>query len=322
MSEVFIGVIGVSMALAIGIGSNDETMAPVYGSRKLGLLQSVVLGGLLAWIGAVLLGGGVSDTVGKKLSGIEFTDQVIIAILISAAICLILASWQGAPISTTQAVVGAVVFLGLYKEQADGVEWDVFGYIVLSWIISPLIGMVIAYIVMRIVNSLLQKHVKGYNEREKADSMLSWLLLVFVAVTAISRGANDVANAVAPLAGSEGFDENMRWYLAMGGAGMFIGVITLGRKVVKTLADEIVELTPASAFSVQLATAITIFVGTLMGLPLSGTHILVFGFIGVGLALKEKLNFKTVNKILISWVVTMPIAGLMCIGCYEIIGLF
>ncbi|MHA1910925.1 MAG: inorganic phosphate transporter [Candidatus Kariarchaeaceae archaeon] len=322
MSVVFISVIGVSIVLAIGIGSNDETMAAVYGSRKLTLTQSVVIGGILAWIGAIFLGKGVSDTVGNKLSGIEFTDQVIISILVSAAICLLLASWQGAPISTTQAVVGAVVFLGFLKEGSNGVEWDVFGFIVLSWLLSPLVGLIIAFIVMTVINYLLKKHVRGFDQRRKVDDWLSWGLLGFVGLSAISRGANDVANAIAPLAGSDSFKANPNIYLAMGGAGMFIGVITLGRNVVKTLADEIVELNAASAFAVEVATASTIFVGTMLGLPLSGTHILVFAFIGAGLALREKLNLGTVKKILISWVVTMPFAGALCILTYWTLGAF
>jgi PiT family inorganic phosphate transporter len=97
---------------------------------------------------------------------------------------------------------------------------------------------------------------------------------------------------------------------------MGFGLIIVGRKVIQTLATEVVELTPASALSASISVAVIMFVGTFLGLPLSGTHVLVAALIAVGYVSQTPVRMKQVKDILISWVVTVPISAVLGVAVY------
>ena len=99
---------------------------------------------------------------------------------------------------------------------------------------------------------------------------------------------------------------------------MAIGLATVGRKVIKVLATEVVTLSPSSALAASISIAMIMLVGTYFGFPLSGTHVLVAALIGVGWVSQEQVKKKQVKDILISWVITVPIAAVMGIGVYMV----
>ncbi|MHA2346932.1 MAG: inorganic phosphate transporter, partial [Candidatus Hodarchaeales archaeon] len=105
-------------------------------------------------------------------------------------------------------------------------------------------------------------------------------------------------------------DEDPFRALLAGGVGMCIGVIILGRRVVKKLAKDVVALSPTSALAASVSVSIIMFVGTLMAIPLSGSHILVAAFIGVGFINQEKVDRDALKEIGISWIVTTPISAI------------
>jgi PiT family inorganic phosphate transporter len=99
--------------------------------------------------------------------------------------------------------------------------------------------------------------------------------------------------------------------LLIGGVGMALGLIIVGRKVIKTLATEVVTLSPSSALAASVSVALIMFVGTLLGLPLSGTHVLVAALIAVGWVSATPVQMKQVKDILISWIITVPISAIL-----------
>jgi phosphate/sulfate permease len=147
----------------------------------------------------------------------------------------------------------------------------------------------------------------------------------------MSRGGNDVANAVAPLLSLEEFQmtidlgfitvSTVLIPLLVGGVGMALGLIVIGRKVVKTLANEVVSLSPSSALSASISVFVVMFVGTLWGFPLSGTHVLVAALIAVGWVANKPIQMKQVKEILISWIITIPIAGGLAVGVLWVLDL-
>jgi PiT family inorganic phosphate transporter len=92
---------------------------------------------------------------------------------------------------------------------------------------------------------------------------------------------------------------------------MALGLMIIGRKVIKTLATEVVTLSPSSALSASISVALVMFVGTLLGLPLSGTHVLVAALIAVGWVADTPVQMKQVKDIIISWIVTVPISAVL-----------
>lgn len=307
------------LIVAFAIGSNDEAMAPVVGAGILSVSLAVFLGAFFSALGAVFLGKGVSETVGSDLiHGKELPDAAVVAVLLAMAIWLIAASaGKGLPISTTQAVVGSVVGVAIYKWGADQVDWGVVLEILIGWVISPIIGFIGAALTFVIVEKIRHRAaVKGLSGVERQEKIAGYLLAIFLLWTSFSRGGNDVANGVAPLIS---YFDDPRVPLLLGGIGMAAGLILIGRKVVETLAHEVVSLSPSSALSASISVAIIMFVGTALGLPLSGSHVLVAALIAVGWAGRTKVEKEAVKGILVSWVITVPISAVLGIGLFIIL---
>ncbi|MCJ7817862.1 MAG: inorganic phosphate transporter [Candidatus Thorarchaeota archaeon] len=321
----------ISFLVAFSIGGNDEAMAPAVGAKVFTVRAAVLIGAGITVIGAISLGGNVSEKVGSDMvGGLEMGIDMVFAILISMAIWLLLTSiTKGLPISTTQCIVGSVIgvaifapVLGYTEWGVDAVHWFVVLEVFAGWIISPIIGFIFAAGIFAVVRRL-QKRAKGFSDFERQEKIAAYLLAGFLILTSLSRGGNDVANAIAPLivlpdfAGTYdlGFMIIPRYLvpLLVGGIGMAIGLIVVGRKVITTLATEVVTLSPSSALSASISVAVIMFVGTLLGLPLSGTHLLVAALIAVGWVSETQVQMKQVKSILISWVVTVPISALFAV---------
>lgn len=320
--------------VAFAIGSNDETMSPAVGARVFSLGTAVVLGAFVNIIGAILMGQAVSEKVGSELvSGRILTMEMVFAVLISMAIWLILASVShGVPISTTQCVVGSVIgvcimapFLGLQGWGPQSINFLVLLQVFLGWIVSPVIGFAIAAAVFYFVQKI-QDRASGFYARERQEQIAAYALAVFLIVTSLSRGGNDVANAVAPLVALPEF--NTVYYigfltihgnlipLIVGGIGMGVGLIIVGRRVIRTVSTEIVSLSPSSALSASVSVSLVMFVGTAFGLPLSGTHVLVAALIAVGWVEQTEIQKQQIRNIIVSWIITVPISAVFAMLCF------
>ncbi|MFW9845391.1 MAG: inorganic phosphate transporter [Candidatus Thorarchaeota archaeon] len=330
MEPVLLGVLLViSFLVAFSIGSNDEAMAPAVGARVFTVNVAVVIGGFITILGAITLGGNVSEKVGSDLvRGLTLTTEMVFAILISMAIWLLIASsTKGLPISTTQCIVGSVIgvaifapVIGLAEWGIDAIDWFVVLEVFAGWIISPIIGFLISAGVFALVRRV-QKRAQGFSDLEKQERLASYGLAAFLIWTSLSRGGNDVANAIAPIVVLPDFQGtfNLGFInlpivlvpLLIGGIGMALGLIIVGRKVIRTLATEVVTLSPSSALAASVSVALIMFVGTILGLPLSGTHVLVAALIAVGWVSETPVQMKQVKDILISWIVTVPISAIL-----------
>jgi PiT family inorganic phosphate transporter len=105
----------------------------------------------------------------------------------------------------------------------------------------------------------------------------------------------------------------------MGGIGMGLGLIIVGRKVIKTLATEVVTLSPTSALCASVSVSVVMFVGTFLGLPLSGTHVLVAALIAVGWIAQTPIKRKQIKDIIISWIITLPISAVLGIAIFAVL---
>ncbi len=157
------------------------------------------------------------------------------------------------------------------------------------------------------------------------------VLMIFTACAmAFAHGSNDVANAIGPLAAINSVIENggmvgtkssiPGWILLLGGTGIVLGLATYGYKVIRTIGTHITELTPSSGFAAELAAASTVVIASGYSLPVSTTHTLVGGVLGVGLARGiAALNLKVVGTIFASWLVTLPAGAILAIIFFYIL---
>jgi len=161
------------------------------------------------------------------------------------------------------------------------------------------------------------------------EKMFASLQIMSAAYVAFAHGANDVANAIGPVAAAleiikeGGLALNSRvpaWLLAMGGVGIVVGLATWGWRVMETIGRKITELTPTRGFSAEFGAAITILVASKFGLPISTTHCIVGAVLGVGLARGlSALNLRTLRDIVLSWVITIPSSAIVCILLFYLI---
>ena len=96
------------------------------------------------------------------------------------------------------------------------------------------------------------------------------------------------------------------------------GIIVIGRIVIKNVGNNLIAIKPSDAFSIELATSSVIFLATILGFPISGSHVLIFAIVGAGMAKGEKPNKKSFTKIIISWIITFPVAAALSALIYGI----
>jgi len=156
------------------------------------------------------------------------------------------------------------------------------------------------------------------------ERVFSVLMVITAAAMAFAHGSNDVANAIGPLAAIYAVIESGGiigsksalpiWILLIGGGGIVFGLITYGHKVIATVGTGITQLTPSRGFAATLAAASTVVISSGTGLPVSTTQVLVGAVLGVGLARgMAALDTRVINKIFLSWIITLPAGALMSI---------
>jgi len=169
-------------------------------------------------------------------------------------------------------------------------------------------------------------------KKNGVESAFAILMIISASAMAFAHGSNDVANAIGPLSAvvstvqSNGVisgESGVRpWVLFIGAIGIVFGLTILGKNVIKTVGENITALTPSLGFSAELATATTVVAASYIGFPISTTHTLVGGVIGVGIAKGvSHLNIASIGRIITSWLVTIPVGATLCILFYVVLRL-
>jgi len=195
---------------------------------------------------------------------------------------------------------------------------------------------VIAMVIGRIVINRLKFDPNATKDFHFAnvEKVFAVLMMFTACAMAFAHGSNDVANAVGPLAAVVSVVEQGGivaqksampvWILILGGVGIVFGLVTYGHKVIATIGTGITQLTPSSGFAATLAAATTVVIASGTGLPISTTHTLVGGVLGVGLARGiAALNMNVVRTIFMSWIITLPAGAILSIGIFFMLkGIF
>jgi PiT family inorganic phosphate transporter len=426
---VIAAVLGAYMALNIGANDVANNMGPAVGANALTMAGAIAIAAVFESAGAIIAGGDVVSTIAKGIiapTTMQSADVFIwamMAALLSAALWVNLATWVGAPVSTTHSVVGGVMGAGIAAAGFSAVNWTTMSKIAASWVISPVLGGVIAALFLWFIKSRIiyqsdkisaaRKWVpvlvgimagafasylalKGLKKIIKIDlqtaiaigvmcSDLTWAitkpiiakqsvglenrnkslkklfnipLIVSAALLSFAHGANDVANAVGPLAAivqaSSSGDYTTAisiplWVMIIGAAGISFGLFLFGPKLIHVVGNQITKLNQMRAYCVALSAAITVIVASWLGLPVSSTHIAVGAVFGVGffrewdtakrmrtanlgttempvIAKEERKRRKLVRRshfmsIIAAWIITVPCAAIISGVIFTVISL-
>lgn len=391
--------------MAWGVGANDvaNAMGTSVGSKAVTLRQAILMASIFEFLGAFFAGGNVTDTIRKGiLDAAFFADQPdiliigMLASLLSTGIFLVIATYFGWPVSTTHAIVGAILGFGASID-IQAIQWAGIAPILIAWVISPFLGGILAYCLFISVQYFILERPHPIQQAKRfvpvyiflsawivasislhtgvthigivippvvaqggallfaaALALLSALylsqmkidlnadrkfhftnverifgiLMVFTGCTmAFAHGSNDVSHAIGPVAtivtiinahGSVAQDAALpSWVLLLGASGIVVGLLTYGHRVIATIGEGITQLTPTRGFAATLAAATTVAFASGVGLPVSTTHTLVGAILGVGLARGiEALNMAMIQRIFISWAVTLPASAFLSVLCY------
>ncbi len=207
--------------------------------------------------------------------------------------------------------------------------------IITSYSLAVVFGILVMLIGWFFINRIkIEPHEDKNFHFTSMERIFSVLMVITAAAMAFAHGSNDVANAIGPLAAIYGVIESggiigskaalPAWVLLVGGGGIIFGLITYGHKVIATIGSGITQLTPSRGFAATLAAATTVVISSGTGLPVSTTQVLVGAVLGVGLARgMAALDTRVINKIFLSWIVTLPAGAIMSIIFFFIIkGIF
>ncbi|MCI2426779.1 inorganic phosphate transporter family protein [Candidatus Acetothermia bacterium] len=298
------------------IGANDAAncMGTPVGSGLLSYRRAANIVALFAIIGALLHGNAVIETVGRGIVAEELPYIAVLVVLIAAGLFISLATLLHLPVSTSQAIVGAMSGVGFAV--GTTVDLSLVSHIGLGWIVSPGLTAVIAFALYHLL-AIPMHRIKGFIQWER---VLRILVLVSVAYMAFAMGANNVGNAIGPIVNVGGDPD---WLTLLGAAALAVGILTGGRRVTQTVGSGITPLDPLGAFTAQLAAALAIHSFSLIGLPVSTSQAVIGAIAGVGLVKgMSAVNRRQLFQIVIGWMATPITAGLLAFGLYRLLSLF
>ncbi|WP_198552386.1 inorganic phosphate transporter [Macromonas nakdongensis] len=366
--------------MAMNIGANDvaNNMGPAVGSGAITMGWAILVAVVFEALGAIVAGGEVVGTIkGGIVDADAFSDPekftwLMLSALIAGAVWLNLATMLGAPVSTTHSIIGAVMGAGIATGGWGLVNWGTIGSIVISWVVSPVMGgvvaaaflylikhtitykadmtraatrtvpllvalmawafgtymllkgvsqlikvsfgaavfwgFVIAVLVFLLVSKPLAKAArKQPNSKDGVNALFTWPLVFSAALLSFAHGANDVANAIGPLAAI--FEALVTgavaakaatpmWVMVLGALGLSVGLALYGARLILTVGKEITELDRMRAYSIAMSATITVIVASHFGMPVSSTHIAIGAVFGVGF-LREllKVNYAKMEAV-------------------------
>lgn len=365
---IFSVLIGIYMAMNIGANDVANNMGPVVGSKAMSLPLAILVAAVFEASGAILAGGSVVDTIKSNIiiqnsfDDINIFITIMLSSLIAGAIWLNMATFFGAPVSTTHSIIGGLMGSSIVAGGLNAINWNVIWSIIISWIASPFMGGIIAATFLMIIKYTITYKQNKLNAAKKIipallfimsfsftlyllqkglkkvivfDFYINILIAIFISIfvfllskknitnkvkyipntnysigelfgvplifagilLSFAHGANDVANAIGPLAainqalnGVISSKSNIpMWIMVVGGLGIALGLILYGPKLIKTVGSEITDLDKIRAFCVAISASITVLIASALGIPVSSTHIAVGAIFGIGF-LRENLK--------------------------------
>ncbi len=295
---------GVFMGWAQGANDAANLLGPAVETLALRFWTAAGLASGFLILGAVMVGSRGFSTYGAIGDQTLFTS---FAVMVAAGITVTGMTLLGLPVSGTQAVVGAIIGGTLLT---GGVHLEPLVKIFLSWVLTPLGGLIAAYVPYRLISLHPQTLLGRLSTRER---IVRFGLILVTAYAAYSYGANNVANItgvfvkaglIAPLPAA-----------LVGSAALALGILTFSHRVIRTVGSAIVSLNPFAALVVVLGEAITLYVYALLGVPVSASQAVVGAVVGIGLAKGVRtIDVRVLNRVLFGWLGTPTIACGISLG--------
>ena len=320
---------GLFLGWSLGANDASHVFGSAVGSRMVSFRKAAIIASIFVILGAVFQGSGAAHTLGKLGSINALGGSFTLAL--AAAITIYIMTKFSLPVSSTQAIVGAIIGWNLFT--GNPTDSSTLSKIVLTWVIGPVLGAIFAvllYIIIRRIKKASNIHLIRF------ESYIRTGLIIVGAFASYSLGANNIANVMGVFApafnlqdlhlGLFTLSSNQQLFL-LGSLAIAVGILTYSRKVMETVGSNIVELTAEAALVVVLAESLVLFIFSSSGLselfvkiglppiplaPVSSSQVVVGCVIGIGIYKGARnINFKLLGQIALGWLTTPLMSGLL-----------
>ncbi|MGG6313027.1 inorganic phosphate transporter [Paenibacillus macerans] len=326
-TSLLIILIVIILALAFdfinGFHDTANAIATSVSTRALKPRTAIMMAAVMNFLGAIMFTG-VAKTIGGSVADPAKLDnglEVLIATLLAAIIWNLITWWFGIPSSSSHALIGSLAGAVYVGAGPDKLNWSGFTTIIEGLLFSPLIAFVIGFIVMTIL-----KWVFARRSPHTVNKGFRSLQIVTAALQSFTHGTNDAQKAMGIITFAlvtADFQDHMEvplWVKLAAATAMALGTSIGGWKIIKTMGTKIFKIEPINGFASDISAASVIFGATLFHLPVSTTHAITSAILGVGSAKRfSAVRWSMAGRIVIAWVITIPIVFLMAGVIYKLL---
>ncbi|MGG0738962.1 inorganic phosphate transporter [Niallia taxi] len=327
---LFVTILIVFFALAFdfinGFHDTANAIATSVSTKALKPRHAIILAAIMNFVGAMTFTG-VAKTITKDIVD-PFTlangSTVILAALIAAIFWNLLTWYFGIPSSSSHAIIGSIAGAAIASSGFEALNYAGFMKIIQALIISPIIAFVIGYIVY----TLFKIFFKDLN-LTKTNRRFRYFQIFTAALQSYTHGTNDAQKAMGIITmalianGYLTTSDIPHWVQFACAAAMGLGTSVGGWRIIKTVGGNIMKIRPVNGVAADITGAMIIFGATYIHLPVSTTHVISSSILGVGASHRLKgVKWGTAQRMLITWVITLPISATVAALVYYILNLF
>lgn len=325
---ILIGLVVVALAFDFLNGLHDaaNSIATIVSTRVLSARWAVVWAAGFNFIAFLFFGLHVAQTVGKGIVDAAIVNEAVIFGALVGAIAWNVITWLGGiPSSSSHALIGGLVGAGVARAGFKAVVWKGLSQTALGIVVSPAMGFALALVLVVIVSWLFVKARPVF-----ADRVFRRLQFVSASLYSLGHGGNDAQKTMGVIAvllyarhQISGAFHVPLWVVLSCQTAMALGTLFGGWRIVHTMGSKLTRLTPQQGFCAETGGAITLFMATSIGVPVSTTHTIAGAIVGVGASRRmSAVRWNVATNIVWAWVITLPAAAVMGALAYYAATLF
>jgi PiT family inorganic phosphate transporter len=313
---VLLFIICVALAFDFLNGFHDaaNSIATVVSTRVLSPQRAVLWAAFFNFVAAFVLGTHVAKTIGKGMIDLTVvTQEVILAGLLGAVAWNLITWYYGIPVSSSHALIGGYAGAAVAKAGPGVILWAGWTKTLVFIVLAPLIGMILAFVLMVDVTWLCRRR-----SPYRVDRLFRRLQLLSAGLYSLGHGGNDAQKTMGIITGllvASGHLQKFEvpiWVVLISHAAIAFGTMFGGWRIVKTMGSKITKLQPIGGFCAETAGAMTLIGATLSGIPVSTTHTITGAIVGVGATRRlSAVKWGVAQRIVWAWVLTIPLSAMM-----------
>jgi PiT family inorganic phosphate transporter len=315
---VFLIIASILFDFLNGFHDSSNIVATVITSRAMHPRKALIITAIAHFIAPFLFGVAVAKTVGEGLiDPSAITITVVIAAVLSAILWNLITWYLGIPSSSSHALIGGLLGAALISFGVSVIYWDGFLKILLVLFLSPIIGLIVGFLIMNLILYIFRSASPSINNVFKRLQIVTALSL------ALSHGTNDAQKTMGIItmglvaAGLQETFQVPNWVIFVSAGAIALGTALGGWRLIRTLGGRIIKIRPVHAFSSQTASAGVILGAALLGGPVSTTQVVSSSIMGVGAAERvSKVRWQVGQEMFVTWILTIPVTGLVAALIY------